>query len=673
MYPRVYDEIKESIIEILKKEFDEDLEVIWTFPRSSEVGDFSFPLFNVAKDLNKSPQDIGNFILEKLPKSDFIKKSVLQGGFLNIFLKQEEFTSRVFQNIFEQEKYGANVLLSEERIIVEHTSSNPTGPLHVGNARSSIIGDVIGRLCKFLGAKVNVRYYVNDLGRQIAPLVIGYQLIKNKVHPDSKIDLWIGKLYAIMNTLLEINQIKILFLSANPNQNLISSKYALTNEEVKEYEKILKTSDRIDNAENKISAQLGKLLRVQSSLKKRLPKLYEILYKETSDNIEDLNSQTTEYVRKYQEGKDKSVVGQFRELTEKVLTGHVETLKMLNIFIDDYDWESAYAWSGEVPQILNKLSKKGYLRHEGEARILLCDKIASETSYKEKYGIKHEIPDLIIVNSEGITLYVCRDIVYHLHKLDIFNATYCYNVISKQQQLAQQGVKLALYALGKPELADKIEHYDYEYVSLIGRKMAGREFEYVTPDEIYELTQKEIYEILKPREYPEDQMDEIAQKVSSSSVKYHILKMDPQKTIKFDVKKAVDPNENSGPFLQYSYARALNILLKAPEKGIKFNEIIANAKNVSLKIKTEIEWDLIKMIEELPHILIKSYNTKKPDSVANFTYSLASTFHKFYDSCPVLIAQEKDILETRILLVYSITKCLESLFEVMGIDTLEKM
>ena len=280
---------------------------------------------------------------------------------------------------------------------------------------------------------------------------------------------------------------------------------------------------------------------------------------------------------------------------------------------------------------------------------------------------------MIIVNSEGITLYVCRDIVYHLHKLDKFNATYCYNVISKQQQLAQQGVKLALYALDKEEIADKIEHYDYEYVSLVGRKMAGREFEYVTPDEIYELTKQEIYEILSSREYQQNQMDEIAQKVSASSVKYHILKMDPQKTIKFDVKKAADPNENSAPFLQYSYARALNILMKASEKDIDVENIIENFEDLKLQIETDEEWNLIKIIEDLPSVLIRSLETLKPDSIANFTYSLASAFHKFYDSCPVLIAQDESILKTRILIVYSTIKCLKSLFEVMGIDILEKM
>ena len=78
-------------------------------------------------------------------------------------------------------------------------------------------------------------------------------------------------------------------------------------------------------------------------------------------------------------------------------------------------------------------------------------------------------------------------------------------------------------------------------------------------------------------------------------------------------------------------------------------------------------------MEELPFVINRALDLLKPDIVANYAYSLASAFHKFYDACPVLQAEDKDSLETRITIVHSFVKSLESLFEVMGIDTLEKM
>jgi arginyl-tRNA synthetase len=241
------------------------------------------------------------------------------------------------------------------------------------------------------------------------------------------------------------------------------------------------------------------------------------------------------------------------------------------------------------------------------------------------------------------------------------------------QQLPQLSVRLALYGLNRIDTADRIHHFDYEYVSLIGRKMAGREFDYVTPDELFVLAQEEIKTIIEERNYSEEEQQNIANKIAASSIKYHILKMDPQKSVAFDVKKAVDPNENSGSFLQYSYARALSILSRSSKHGIDVQKILESTEKENLIIDKQAEWELVKLMEELPSILIKAAKSLRPDSVANFSYSLASSFHKFYDACPVLKAETPELIKSRVKIVFSISKCLESLFEVMGIEALEKM
>ncbi|MHA2256069.1 MAG: arginine--tRNA ligase domain-containing protein, partial [Candidatus Heimdallarchaeaceae archaeon] len=431
---------------------------------------------------------------------------------------------------------------------------------------------------------------------------------------------------------------------------------------------------KLDGTEKEIIIEsIDRLIRVQNSLEERIPDIFLELRKLVSKQIPDLNQTTLEYVIKYQEGKDKDLVSKFRKVTKESLSGHVETLNLFNIFHDDFDWESDVAWSGEVEIILDKLDNEKFLIHDEKARLLDNDKIASNLGFKEKYGINYELPPSIIVNSEGITLYPCRDIAYHLHKLEKFNASYCYNVIGKEQQYPQLTVKLALYGLGAPDVADKIEHFDFETVTLVGRKMAGREFEYVTPDEVYNLVKDEVKILLEERDYSEEERKNIAEKVAISSVKYFILRIDPKKLVVFDVKKAVNLNENTGPFLQYSYARALNIIKKATENEINVQSIFSSAEQINLEIEKDAEWEIIKMMEELPYILVKAAESLRPDSVANFTYSLAAAFHKFYDSCPVLKAETDTLRDSRLLIVYSFLKCLESLFEVIGIDYLEKM
>ncbi len=674
MIPRLYTEIQQDIMAILKQEYGVEKLILWSKPHDTSLGDISFPLFSIAKEIGKSPQEISDIIIKRLAESKIIQKLDIKGGFLNIFLEREIFTTNLIKFILNEPLYGYSTIKKPERIIVEHTSSNPNAPLHIGNFRNSVIGDVLARLLKMLGAKVNVRYYVNDLGKQVAPLIIGYHLLKsNGFHADCKIDAWIGQIYATMNTLLEIQQVKNLLNTSNIAVDQKISLYRLEEKEVAKYILSVKQGEKEKEIKEKLVETLERLKLVQDSLLEKIPIIYTELHKLVTSSIDSLYDMTNNFITKYLEGKNEGIKEKYREVVNNTLYGHIETLKLFNIIHDDFDWESDVAWSGEVNYILEELEKNEFLRHDAKARLLENDKIGTQLGFKKKYGITYKIPDIIIVNSEGIPLYPCRDIAYHLHKLEKFDANYCYNVIGKQQQLPQLSVKLALYGIFSQDLADKITHIDYEYVTLVGRKMASRELEYVTPDELFESAKKEVTKITSTRNYTQEEQKEIAKKVAASSIKYYILKIDSNKAVVFDIKKAVDPNENTGPFLQYSYARALSILKKAKEKGFKPKQISMDLEKIDFIPEKKEEWELIKSMEELPSIYISAAESLKLDSIANFAFQIASAFHKFYDNCPVLAAETKEMLNFRLLLVMSVIKCLESLFEVMGLDILDKM
>ncbi|MFW9853092.1 MAG: arginine--tRNA ligase, partial [Candidatus Thorarchaeota archaeon] len=333
MSSRIYDTIKDKIKEILEEQYNIDAEIVWTKPPSPTMGDISFPLFNIAKIQKTTPDEIGNKLTEKLSIPEYISRFEFKDGFLNVFLEKKTFVKKILLETIKQPKYGQNTLKASERIIIEHTSSNPVGPLHIGNVRGSVLGDVLGRLYKFLGAAVNFRYYINDLGRQIAPLIIGYNLLKEeKLKPDCKIDLWIGKIYAIMNTFLEIQQLKYQFQVLNINIKTKSKLYELNPEDIKEYLSHLEKSKVKQQEKENLAKWLQKLDRVSTSLQKRLPNLYSILFNSVEDNIEDLNKLTKEYVIKYQEGKDGEIINSFREVSKEAISGHVITLNLFNIF-----------------------------------------------------------------------------------------------------------------------------------------------------------------------------------------------------------------------------------------------------------------------------------------------------------------------------------------------------
>ncbi|MHA2308997.1 MAG: arginine--tRNA ligase domain-containing protein, partial [Candidatus Heimdallarchaeaceae archaeon] len=329
MTKRIYEHLRNSFEEILENKYKMKTSLVWSIPPSSDLGDISFPLFNAAKQLSIPPSELADVLQESFSAPNYIQRSELQGGFLNIYLNKQTFFHEVLVAILKDAKYGQNTIKSSERIIVEHTSSNPTGPLHIGHFRNSILGDVIGRLFRFLGAAVNIRYYVNDLGRQIAPLVIGYHLLKEKrIEPETKVDLWLGKIYASMNTLLEIQQLKEKLNSIGIIEISHENLYSLSLEETNKCKEFLKDL-KLDGTEKEIIIEsIDRLIRVQNSLEERIPDIFLELRKLVSKQIPDLNQTTLEYVIKYQEGKDKDLVSKFRKVTKESLSGHVETLNL---------------------------------------------------------------------------------------------------------------------------------------------------------------------------------------------------------------------------------------------------------------------------------------------------------------------------------------------------------
>lgn len=670
MFHRPYDQIKTVLEDYVKELYDIKEEMIWSRPPSSSFGDLSFPLFALAKKLQMNPQKLGATLKSRIKDNHLVEKASVERGFLNLFFNKKHFSSNVIKTVLD-DHYTNLSLKSEEKIMIEHTSSNPNNPLHIGNFRGSVIGDVLGRIYRLLGAKVNVRYYINDLGKQIAPVVIGYFLLKNHdIKPDVKIDFWIGQIYASMNTMLEIQILKKDLLSHFKEQKIIASNvYYLENQEYSSYVELLAENTGEEDL-TRLLERLEKNYQVQNSLLEKIPDIYQTLQKLILSEVKDLYKKTENYVQAYLKGSDKDIIAKFREVTTEALSGHITTLKLFNIHHDDFDRESDIAWMGEVSTILQTLEEKGWLRHDGKARLLKSDEVASSLRFKEKYLITHEIPEAILVNSKGVPLYPCRDIAYHLHKFDDFAPTKCYNVIGKQQQFPQLIVRIALYALNKKELADKIVHFDYEYVTLIGRKMAGRELEYVTPDEVYDLTSEEAFKIIQDRDFNDNEREEIVRAIASSSVKYSILNMDPQKNVVFDVKKATDLNANSGPFLQYAYTRAKNILKKASEF---INDIIKTFDNEKIIVEEENEWILIKLIERLPFVYKRAVENLRPDVVANYAFELCQAFNKFYETCHVIGAETEGQKIFRLVLVHSYVKCMESLFDAMGLEKLDKM
>ena len=153
-----------------------------------DMGDFAFPCFPLAKIAKKSPNQIATDICDKISKSKWIEKVEVKGAYVNFYLDKNNLRTATLKSLLDKkEKYG-NLEKKKEKVIVEHTSANPNGPLHVGRARNPIIGDTIVRIYKSAGYNVESQFYLDDMGKQVAILAWGVNNIDSKNVPKSKYD-----------------------------------------------------------------------------------------------------------------------------------------------------------------------------------------------------------------------------------------------------------------------------------------------------------------------------------------------------------------------------------------------------------------------------------------------------------------------------------------------------
>ena len=204
MYSKLKKELTESVEDALTKmRVSIDNELTFEEPPISDMGDLSTNIaFSLADKLKKSPVEIANEIKEHIKLPLYFDKVETKGPYINFFINYKLFATKVLNYI--DSKYG-DLPEKDEMVLLEHTSANPNGPLHVGHLRNAILGDSLKRILQHAGYKVEAQYYVNDMGRQIAIIVWGMNKFGFDTDDDKKIDHAIGEVYFKSNQKLEEN------------------------------------------------------------------------------------------------------------------------------------------------------------------------------------------------------------------------------------------------------------------------------------------------------------------------------------------------------------------------------------------------------------------------------------------------------------------------------------
>ncbi len=612
----------------------------YSTPPTPDMGELSSPAcFQLARTLRQPPIQIAETITQNIPvdQSTLIAKAEAVGGYINFHTDTAAYSKLVLETITdEDQEYGFIKAPEPQRVMVEHTSANPNSPLHIGNARNSILGDSLASLLEKRGHDVVIHFLVNDMGRQVAMATYGWKLM-GKPEPKGTAELWVGTIYASVNVVNELTRLRAELKEAEENGWVYEASEA--QEQIEEYEK------------------------AAESLNERYPDIYKAMSEKLpkiTDPMAEIVALNTRY-----ENNDPETVAEVRALISYCLNGFQESLGLLGIHFDSFDYESDLVWAQAAEDVLERLMKTGYVIKDMGAQVLDCDWIARDLKLKERWGLhpEHEIPRLVLVRSDGTTLYTLRDMAYSIYKFGF--ADRVINVIGMEQTLAQLQLRIALAAIGDQKMGDNQLHYAYEFVKLPGVKMSGRLGRYVTLNEVLERAVSLAMEEVEKRnpELSDAEKTEIAEMVGYGAVKYTLLSVDPMKQVVFDWKKALDFETNSAPFIQYSHARTCNIIKRSAD----------NPKPNYASLKAIKEKELINLLAQFPETFERAAEELQPANLTAYANNLADKFNSFYATQNVLKAETAGLKGARLKVVDASRIALRNALMVLGIDAPEQM
>jgi arginyl-tRNA synthetase len=349
--------------------------------------------------------------------------------------------------------------------------------------------------------------------------------------------------------------------------------------------------------------------------------------------------------RSLESGDDEKLTALWKKTREMSLEAFEKIYSQLNTHFDSYFFEKDVEERGkEIVKSLidNKIAKKS------QGAIIMDLK-------------KYNLGVWVLTRRDGTILYSGKDLALVEKKFEAYPKLdeSIYVIGAAQEYHFNQLVKTL--ELSKFPNSEKLKGIFFTEVRLPTGKMSSRTGQNILYRDfikkVLEHTKKEIKK-REPR-IKKDILEDRALKVSVAAMKYDFLKQGNNKIIVFDIKEALNFEGNSGPYLQYSYARANSILNKSEKKPLK------KAKKLHEK-----EVELIKKLSEFPNVVSKAYETLNPSGIANYSYQLAQTFNEFYHKCPVVGSKEESF---RLALVKSFMKILKNSLSLLGIETLNEM
>ena len=605
---KIENQIASSVIASVKELYGQDVPMSMVQlqkTKSNFEGNLTLVVFPFLKISRQKPEDTAQAIGELLVRDcAAVAGFNVVKGFLNLNIAKEAWVG-LLNDMHADEKFGEKPVTDQSPLVmIEYSSPNTNKPLHLGHVRNNLLGWSLAQIMEANGNKVVKTNIVNDRGIHICKSMLAWLKWGNGETPES---------------------------SGKKGDHLIGDYYVAFDKhyraEVAELKNKFMTDEGLDEeaAENKA--------------KEEAP----------------LMKEARQMLVKWEQG-DKEVRALWQKMNNWVYAGFDETYKTLGVSFDKIYYESDTYLEGKA-KVEEGLEKGLFFRKDDN----------SVWADLTQEGLDQKL----LLRSDGTSVYMTQDIGTADMRFKDFPIDKMIYVVGNEQNYHFQVLSILLDRLGF-KWGKELVHFSYGMVELPNGKMKSREGTVVDADELIATmiddARKTSDELGKFKDMSEEEKREIARVVGLGALKYFILKVDARKNMLFNPEESIDFNGNTGPFIQYTYARIRSIMRKAAAEGMALPAQLPSDAPLNDK-----EIALIQKMNDFGAVIEQAATDYSPSGIANYCYELTKDFNQFYHDYSILNADTQEEKLTRLVLANNVAKIIKNGMLLLGIEVPERM
>lgn len=538
-------------------------------PTNTDMGDYAFPCFKLAKELRKAPPIIAKEIAETLPETDFITKTENINAYINFFVDKVMLLQDVIASVLtEKENYGMNTSKDKGNVVIDYSSPNIAKPFHVGHLRSTVIGHSLYRIFEALGYTCEGVNHLGDWGTQFGKLIVAYQNYSSKEAVEEK--------------------------------------------------------------------GISELLRIY------------VLFHEEAEKDPSLDQAARDYFTRMEQGDEEALVlwKWFKDIS---LNEFERVYKMLGVTFDSYNGEAFY--NDKMAKVISELEDKGLIEISQGAKIVRLD--------------DENMAPCLITKKDGSSLYATRDITAAKYRKDNYDFKKCIYVTALQQNLHFAQWFKVIEKMGHEWSADLV-HVPFGMVSMESGSLSTRKGNVLLLEDILREAIDKTKQVIEEKNPNLPDKEEVARQVGIGAVIFDDMYNNIIKDIQFSWERVLNFDGETGPYVQYTHARACSVLRKA---GISLDDTLEVDYTVLID---EASIGVAKEIALFEDTIKEAAAKYEPSYMARYAVDVAQAFNKFYHDNAILVEDEK-VKNARLGIVIAVKYVLKNTLYLLGIEAPEQM